>query len=63
MAEKVKLSSFWQDEEGWAGAAGKVYKPGDSVSLEDANHARLLREAGYEATDQGTTSQSTAAKK
>jgi len=49
--EKVTLSSFWNDEEGWAGTAGKVYRPGDSVSFEDANHARLLRDAGLEATD------------
>lgn len=52
MAEKVRLSSYWQDEEGWAGEAGKVYKPKDTVTVEDGTHVNSLRSAGLEATDQ-----------
>lgn len=51
MAEKLTLSTHWQDEEGWAGKKGATYKPRDSVSFEDPGHALLLRQAGYEANE------------
>lgn len=52
MAEKIRLSTFWDDPESWAGGKpGTVHKPGDTVTLENPAHADLLRQAGYEALD------------
>lgn len=63
MAEKIKLSCHWTDSEGWAGTEGKRYLPGETVSFANRGHAALLRQAGYEALDQGDAAPVTAPRK